>query len=106
MATLNIKDFPDALYERLQECAEREHRSLAEHVIYLLEESARQPTLHSILELRGLGKELWKDIDPVEHVQAERDSWARRVAGLHPDSMEAAADFDAPLPEKLWLGTE
>lgn len=38
-------------------------------------DSAGRPKLHSILELRGLGKELWKDIDPVEHVRAERDSW-------------------------------
>ncbi len=67
------------------------------------EELAGKPT---ILELRGLGKELWKDIDPMEHVRAERDSWARRVPGLHPDSMEAAADFDAPLPDELWLGNE
>jgi len=75
MATLNIKNFPDPLYELLQERAEREHRSIAQQVIHLLEESAGKPTLHSILELRGLGKELWKDIDPVEHVRAERDSW-------------------------------
>lgn len=75
MATLNIKNFPDALYERLQERAEHEHRSLAQQVIHFLEESAGKPKLHSILELRGLGKELWKDIDPVEHVRAERDSW-------------------------------
>lgn len=75
MATLNIKNFPDELYERLQVLAEREHRSLAQQVVHLLEESAGKPKLHSILELRGLGKELWKDIDPVEHVRTERDSW-------------------------------
>jgi plasmid stability protein len=75
MATLNIKNFPDALYERLQERAEHEHCSLAQQVIHFLEESAGTPELHSILELRGLGKELWNGIDPVEHVRAERDSW-------------------------------
>jgi hypothetical protein len=75
MATLNIKNFPDALYGQLQEIAEREHRSLAQEVVHLLEESARLPKLHSILELRGLGKELWKDVDPVEYVRTERDSW-------------------------------
>ena len=75
MATLNIKNFPDSLYAQLQERAEREHRSLAQQVVHLLEESSGKPKHHSILELRGLGKELWKDIDPVEHVRAERDSW-------------------------------
>jgi plasmid stability protein len=75
MATLNIKNFPDDLYAQIQQRAEREHRSLAQQVIQLLEESTGKPKLHSILELRGLGKELWKDIDPVEHVRVERDSW-------------------------------
>lgn len=75
MATLNIKNFPDELYEQLQERAVREHRSIAQQVIHLLEESAGKPKLHSILELRGLGKELWNGVDPVKHVRAERDSW-------------------------------
>ncbi len=29
----------------------------------------------SILELRGLGKEIWKDVDAQEYVNQERDSW-------------------------------
>ncbi len=29
----------------------------------------------SITELRGLGKEIWKGIDPDEYVAKERDSW-------------------------------
>jgi prevent-host-death family protein len=28
----------------------------------------------------------------------------RRVPGLHPGSMEASTDFDAPLPDELWTG--
>ena len=31
----------------------------------------------SILELRGLGKEIWEGIDPVEYIKQERDSWER-----------------------------
>ncbi len=61
MATLSIKNFPDGLYERLQTLAKREHRSLARQVIHLLEESAGEPELLSILELRGLGKQFWQD---------------------------------------------
>lgn len=30
---------------------------------------------HSILELEGLGKEIWEGIDPDEYVAKERDSW-------------------------------
>lgn len=29
----------------------------------------------------------------------------QRVPGLHPGGMEAADDFDAPLPDELWTGT-
>ncbi len=34
-------------------------------------------TEHSILELRGLGKEIWEGIDPDEYVRKERESWDR-----------------------------
>ena len=27
-----------------------------------------------------------------------------RVAGLHPGAIQAAADFDAPLPDDFWAG--
>ena len=30
---------------------------------------------HSILELEGLGAEIWKGTDPDEYVAKERDSW-------------------------------
>jgi prevent-host-death family protein len=30
---------------------------------------------------------------------------ARRVPGLHPGSMEASDDFDAPLADEFWIGT-
>ena len=75
MATLHIENFPDALHDLLKELAEREHRSLGQQIVHLLAESTGEPTLHSILELRGLGKEFWKGVDPVEHVRTERDSW-------------------------------
>jgi plasmid stability protein len=75
MATLNIKNFPDSLYERLQSRAEREHRSVAQEVIHLIDEVIGQREPLSILDLRGLGKEHWKGVDAVSHVQAERESW-------------------------------
>ncbi len=30
---------------------------------------------HSILDLEGLGADIWKDVDPDDHVARERDSW-------------------------------
>jgi hypothetical protein len=75
MATLNIKSFPDSLYETLQRLAEQENRSIAQEVIHLLEHVTRQPSPHSILKLRGLGKALWENTDAVAHVRAERELW-------------------------------
>ncbi|HEV3077573.1 MAG TPA: hypothetical protein VHB47_24340 [Thermoanaerobaculia bacterium] len=76
MATLNVKNFPDPLYESLQERARQERRSLAQEVIYLLERAVEPSLGRSIMELRGLGKECWEGIDPVSYVRAERDSWS------------------------------
>ena len=74
MATLNVKNFPDALYKRLKAQAKRRHRSVAQELTQILEEVLRAPQ-SSILDLQGLGKELWAGIDPAAHVDAERDAW-------------------------------
>jgi plasmid stability protein len=75
MATLNIKGVPDSLYRRLQARAKKEHRSVAQEVVHILSQATDQlPTL-SILELEGLGKELWKGKDAARHVSKERRSW-------------------------------
>ena len=34
---------------------------------------------HSILELHGLGKEIWQGVDPKEYVRKLRDEWEERV---------------------------
>jgi hypothetical protein len=75
MATLNVKNFPDALYQRLRARARNERRSLAQEVIHLLQRIAEAPAPWSIMELRGLGKECWGEVDPVAYIRAERDSW-------------------------------
>ncbi len=75
MATLNIKNLPDGLYKKLQARARRQHRSVAQEVIHLLSRAVAEPTPRSILELRGLGKELWRGVDAASHVERERRSW-------------------------------
>lgn len=75
MATLNIKNFPDALYGRLRERAEREHRSLSQEVVHLLSRVVEEPPGASILDLRGLGKERWEGVDAAQHVREERSAW-------------------------------
>ena len=41
--------------------------------IQAVNKSPKNP--RSILELRGLGKEVWAGVDPDEYVAQERDSW-------------------------------
>ena len=75
MATLNVKNFPDSLYEALQSQAEREHRSVAQQVVHLLEQAMNGAKPLSILGLQGLGKELWQGIDAAAYIREERESW-------------------------------
>lgn len=75
MATLNVKNLPDALYRKLQARARRERRSVAQQVTQLLSDALDTPKELSILELRGLGKEIWEGTDAAEYVRQERDSW-------------------------------
>ena len=75
MATLNVKHLPDALYRKLKARAKRERRSVAQEVTVLLAQALEQPAPLSLLELRGLGKELWRDVDAVTHVVEERTAW-------------------------------
>jgi len=75
VATLNIKNFPDGLYKKLQARAKRDRRSVAQEVTHLLSEALDLSKPLSILELQGLGKEHWRGIDAAAHVQRERASW-------------------------------
>jgi len=75
MATLNVKNLPDALYRRLQARAKRQRRSVAQEVTQILSDALATPRAVSILELRGLGREHWKDIEATRHVEDERAAW-------------------------------
>ena len=50
-----------------------EQFQLLEHLVALLKKSRRPQ--HSILELEGLGKEVWEGVDVDEYIRQERDSW-------------------------------
>ena len=75
MATLNIKNLPDRLYRKIQARAHWEHRSIAQEVIHILSEATENSTPLSILELQGLGKDVWKKVDAGKHVNRERCEW-------------------------------
>lgn len=75
MATLNVKNLPDALYRKLQRRAKLQRRSIAQEVTVILDEALKDQKPLSILDLRGLGKEIWKGVDPAEYIRKERESW-------------------------------
>lgn len=75
MATLNVKNFPQDLYERIKQRAAADRRSIAQQVVHLLEKAVMDEPPLSILELRGLGKRTWKGVDPADYVAEERGSW-------------------------------
>ena len=75
MATLNVKNLPDALYEKLKARARRERRSVAQEVTGILLAALDTPPPLSIMELQGLGKDLWQDVDAAVHVATERAAW-------------------------------
>jgi plasmid stability protein len=75
MATLNVKGLPNGLYRKLKARAKRERRSVAQEVTFLLTQALEPPATLSILELRGLGKDLWRGVDGGSHVARERTTW-------------------------------
>jgi plasmid stability protein len=75
MATLNIKNMSDALYKKLKARAKKENRSLSQEVTRILTDAVDEPAKLNIMGLRGLGKGLWKGIDPAKYIEEERNSW-------------------------------
>jgi len=75
MATLNIKNLPDALYRKLKARAKRERRSISQEATHILARALDHTEPLSLMELEGLGQDLWRGIDAAGHVDEERRSW-------------------------------
>ena len=75
VATLNIKNLPDPLYKKLKTRAKLQNRSVSQEVTRILTAAVEEQEELSILDLQGLGKELWKGIDAAKYVDEERNSW-------------------------------
>jgi plasmid stability protein len=79
MAVLQIRDLPDHLYDKLKSAAEREHRSLSQQAIALLERAlastASPKARRQELVREVLARELpeTSQLDPVLLIRDERD---------------------------------
>jgi len=80
MATRTIKNLPDSLYKRIKRRAAGNRRSIAQQVVFLLDEATSDTPRVSLLELEGLGKNLWeKELggrDASAFIAEERDAWS------------------------------
>ncbi len=52
-----------------------EQLRLLEDLVKLIRQQTTPKPKYSILELRGLGKEVWQGIDAQAYVNQERDAW-------------------------------
>jgi hypothetical protein len=78
--TLRVEQVPDDLYERIEDASSRRGVSLRDYVLELLSHAVGQGEAEarvSLLELEGLGREIWEGVDVEAYVAAERDSWDR-----------------------------
>ena len=60
----------------IQSLKPEEQLSLVEMISASLKRTLRKKRVkHSIMELEGLGADIWKGIDAQEYVREERESW-------------------------------
>jgi hypothetical protein len=69
-----IEELQTAL--RRREFGERELEELTAELARIKDRVEAKPVRHStILELKGMGKEIWENIDVDEYIREERRSW-------------------------------
>ena len=69
-----VSPYEDVL-TRIQRLSQDEQLRLLAELALLVRRPAPSPKPHSILELRGLGKEMWASVDVQRYLDEERDSW-------------------------------
>lgn len=60
---------------QVQHLSPDEQIQLLEDLVAMIRQRTVTKPLHSILELEGLGKEIWESIDVDQYLQQERESW-------------------------------
>ena len=63
--------------DRVMSLTPEEQLELVEHVISIVRHRVTDRPKHSIMELEGLGKEIWEGIDVEKYIEEERNSWDR-----------------------------
>jgi len=61
--------------ERARLLSPEDQARLLEELITDLRQRLENQQYHSIMELKGLGKELWQGVDVEKYIEEERSSW-------------------------------
>ena len=70
----------DEILRGLRQLQPDEQRRLLSELAALVEHTIPSEHRRSILELRGLGKDLWRQTNSTAYLKAERDAWGRACA--------------------------
>ncbi len=65
----------EEILERIQLLTPDEQLRLLADIATMLREQVTAEPQHSIMELKGLGKEVWQGIDVEKYIDEERNSW-------------------------------
>ncbi len=68
------------LWSQVQHLSSEEQLQLLVDLADLLKRPLATKPLHSILELKGLGKEIWQGIDVDQYLEDERNSWDNPIS--------------------------
>jgi len=76
MATSNVSQTYDDYVKEIQTLTPEEQLSLVQVISASLKKTLRgKKAKHSVMELEGLGADIWKGVDAQEYVLKERNSW-------------------------------
>jgi hypothetical protein len=65
----------DEILSRIQLLPPEDQLQLLADLALMLRHQVTAEPQHSIMELKGLGKEVWQDIDVEKYIEEERNSW-------------------------------
>lgn len=71
---MTVREYNDVLV-RVSTLSQREKVELLVELARQVRDNSRTHTKRSIMELEGLGKEIWANVDAQEYVDQERDAW-------------------------------
>ncbi len=62
-------------FKQVRQLTPDEQQDLVEEMIAMSHLQPPRKPKHSIMELEGLGKEIWEGVDPQQYIEDERNSW-------------------------------